>query len=1126
MEQAQLQNKEKAFAISLVSIIYAFVLQLTNNLVILPNSQYSQYSQYINVAIFVPAIASILFGKLIGAAGAAGGQLVNTTGTTLLTPSSTTTASQTLVSGLDLSSIVLMASGFIGAWVVGSLTEKPNARWDTLTARFTDIQTWSRLFNNTLGSVIGLGMFNSLLLEYGLALNSSQGIDVATSNFVKSFLLNSLILVIFIPATLLLYEFGDILVQMRAHAKDKSLRKVARTVQKEDAVTVISARLTDNALAENVWTPILIKFRANLDQESIYKIEAVSTANYYPAFDNTKPLKKGDVWSQKFFIMPSKQKNVEFKVRITPAVKNLGESAQENVSETIFTCNAKSYNPNSNSATLVLFSIINSIMVGASVVWNNLIQFDPNSAIASVQNSLPVVLSTGGLEVIILVPIFMYLRRRWAKSDSESLTVGFGTDLSERSQKVYQNITSNVSNFLNYFGTKLQRSLKLFLIFVTTVSALLLGVDGYNAMTNSQYFQNLPSFVSYQLLIIAAGAILLWLGGYKGIDILKSTGIIEEPKHEIQDGTVLKQFKPGTNFLENSPSEVTFKVVNPTAQKGIRFRFLSQDTISPPLVEMPVPPGGTAIFKTSITPIATGNRNLMVVAYPLFDEKDQYIDENEAEPFTHQFVNYQVQSETQIGISKDQQSKLKKLLVLVGGILALIYSGGILSNQFIGVGGQSTGSLLANNAPYLLALQIPFIWVYFYLQNKSSLIKGEMESILEQIDAMDNLAKEMNDKLDKSIVSSRTFSKTINTTLKTAMDSVKGYSAMNQLNDMISKQVKTKLGDDFTQQISKVVKNEDVSFFQQASSKVISDNFTNDFQKIIAKEQSSLPLPSQVEQNIASNSAITTNASDPTSISGDTTNATIPPNHSENTNSSDFSKPVNAATVSSITPGSEMKNELKSKIKVKIKEQYGENIKKQVNKAITQELKDKSSNSFVNQYKAELTANLKKQLSREFKKQIKNETLIDDIESNVFETLGPEIQKEITDQLGKTVFNRESLSSIAENLDSQLGTNIVGEFEDSIGTEMESQQAEKIKQQLEVKYEKEVQAKLESKIKKSINRELNKRGDQIIDDLLNSQLSTDIENKMVSTIQTTFANQIDTVVDTAIDTSIDTLLGP
>ena len=160
---------------------------------------------------------------------------------------------------------------------------------------------------------------------------------------------------------------------------------------------------------------------------------------------------------------------------------------------------------------------------------------------------------------------------------------------------------------------------------------------------------------------------------------------------------------------------------------------------------MPVPAGGSAIFKTSITPISTGTRNIMMVVYPLFDEKGAYIDENEAEPYTHQYVNYQVQSETQIGISKDQESKLKKLLILVVGLVGLIYGGGVFANQL--VGGQSTYTLISDNAPYLLALQAPFVYAYFYIQNKSRLIKGEMENILEQINAMDNLAKEMNTKL-------------------------------------------------------------------------------------------------------------------------------------------------------------------------------------------------------------------------------------------------------------------------------------------------------------------------------------------------------------------------------------------
>ena len=388
MDKQELETKEKAFAASIVSVVYAFVIQLTQNLALIPNHP----EIHVDASIFVPAIASILFGKLIGAAGAAGGQFVSSAGSSIITRTSSTASVP--LTGLNLASLLNMVSSFVSAYVVGSLTEKPSVQWDSFMSRFTSLDTYSRLFQNTLGSVIGFGMVGSLLSQYSITLESGQGLDTATANFVQTFFLNSAILVIFIPITLLLYELGDVFVQVRAHTKDKSLRKLAKTPEKEDAVTIISARLLETALTQDSWTPVQVKIRAKLDGENVYKIEAISTANYYPAFDSTKPLKPGEIWEQKFFIMPAKQKNVDFKIRITPQLTN--EADQENIKETIVDVKGKSYNPNSNSATLVLFSIINSIMVGASVVWNNLVTFSQsiNQGIVHLQQSCVVVGST------------------------------------------------------------------------------------------------------------------------------------------------------------------------------------------------------------------------------------------------------------------------------------------------------------------------------------------------------------------------------------------------------------------------------------------------------------------------------------------------------------------------------------------------------------------------------------------------------------------------------------------------------------------------------------------------------------------------------------------------------------
>jgi hypothetical protein len=1062
MEKQELESKQKAIAAGIVSAVYAFVMQLTQSLSLVPNHPEIQ----VNASIFVPAIASILFGKLIGATGAAGGQFVNSTGSNLLATSSTGgTAAAAALSTLDPSNFIRMIADFIGAWVVGSLTEKPNIEWDSFISRFGNMDTWSRLFSNVLGSIVGLGMVDSLLLSYSSALTSGANVNEGTAAFVESFFLNSAIIVIFVPITLILYEIGDIFVQVRAHAKDKSLRKLAKVSEKEDAVTIISARLTETALTENAWTPVLIKFRTNLDQEVIYKIEAVSTANYYPAFDNTKPLKKGTIWEQKFYIMPSKQKNVDFKVRITPAIQNIGDVEQKSVPETIVSIKGKSYNPNSNSATLVLFSIINSIMVGASIIWNNILAFDINSTLASFEKSWVLVASTGGLEVIIFVPLLMIMRRRWSKADSDSLTIGFGTDLSERSQKVFHKIEDNFNQFFDYFGTKLQRSVKLFLVFVTSVSVLMLGLEGYRSLVDEVYSIEFGD----QLLVIGALAIVLWLGGFKGIDILKSTGILGEEKYEIQSGSVIKKFKPANDFLANAPNEVTFTITNPSENNGIRFRFLSQDTVSPPLVEMPVPPGGSAIFKTSITPISTGLRNVMVVVYPLFDEAGNYIDENAAEPYTNQYVNFKVQSETQLGISKDQESKLKKLLMVVGGLLAVIYSGGVFAEQFLG--SQDVFNLLKDNAPFLLALQAPFVYAYFYVQNKSKLLKDELESIIETVNQMDNLAKEMNSKLDKSILKSSVFGKNISSVLKTTLGSVAGLSAMKELSDIVSTQIKDSLGDNFTQEITNLTDKVDLTSFVGISGQIITDNFQGDFEKIIKKETENMQLDGS------------------TDVGSD-----------------------------------EKKNELKENIKAKVKAEYGEKIKKQTSKKISEEMKSKSSNSLINTYKQTVTTNLKKSVSKEFKKQLKSGTIVDDIQEKVIGSLSPDIQSKITEELGNAVFNRDMLSGIAEQLDSSLGTSFISDFEETIGTAMESEMGETLKKHLHVKYEKEVMEKLQNKIKKQLTRELNKRGDQIIDDLLESKLTKVLEDKLTNTLQSTITDKLDSVVDKSIDTSVDTFL--
>ena len=68
-----------------------------------------------------------------------------------------------------------------------------------------------------------------------------------------------------------------------------------------------------------------------------------------------------------------------------------------------------------------------------------------------------------------------------------------------------------------------------------------------------------------------------------------------------------------------------------------------------------------ATFKAVVTPIDTGVRDILAIAYPLFDSKGNYIDEDEAEPIGNQRLTYPVVAAGQMGLSKEQGDKLKKL---------------------------------------------------------------------------------------------------------------------------------------------------------------------------------------------------------------------------------------------------------------------------------------------------------------------------------------------------------------------------------------------------------------------------------------------------------------------------------
>ncbi|MFX0210578.1 MAG: hypothetical protein ACFFDT_31650, partial [Candidatus Hodarchaeota archaeon] len=148
-------------SIGIISIIYAAFINLTEGLAIQEYlDKHIQADTEINLALFVPAIAAIIFGKGIGASSAALGHSLDLAGANLLASAGGEPTE------IALGQIISIMADSLGAWTVGVLTKRPEGKWDTIGSRFKDRETWGRIGNNTVGGLVGISLAESFISAY------------------------------------------------------------------------------------------------------------------------------------------------------------------------------------------------------------------------------------------------------------------------------------------------------------------------------------------------------------------------------------------------------------------------------------------------------------------------------------------------------------------------------------------------------------------------------------------------------------------------------------------------------------------------------------------------------------------------------------------------------------------------------------------------------------------------------------------------------------------------------------------------------------------------------------------------------------------------------------------------
>ena len=699
-----IESRAKQIATVVLAFVFTTIESIAPDLTVIPGIEISGQ----NLGIFIPASGAIIFGKGVGAGAAGLGSLANEFKNVLTGEP---------INGLYSIGVLLNAASLsIGTLTAGLLgtPEGEDFLPKNLKQTFFGLQEWASVGRKTLGSVIGVGMTGNFLYAYGSQIQEGASIAGGTVFFLQLFIRDTIVLVTTLPVMFISYDIFQMLKQRKAELMETLLKQVDwKITDSEPGLEVLSVKLPESSMIQGKWVPVLLVFRSLRDEPTAYNIEGVATTKITPMKDKTPPLKKGEKWIQSFFILPSKQKVVNARFRILPVMKPKFRHVE--AEDTIVELEAKTRDPQGFMNTLLGFSGLNFGVAGAGVVWDKVIELvnNPDQIINSVTEGAQLVFSTIMIEVGLFIPVVLLMYRNATKvTDEHKMKLSFSNDIED--QKIQELPEKLVNRLIEKYAGKAK-----FVIY-TAMALGTLGGIGYLGFQGFKVFTE-PGYAIANADLIAPGIAIIigsWIVGIKGDDALRKLNLLKE---EVTPGTnhFVVDFKPLAKFQQNVPNPIILTVYNPSSTPGIRVTFEGQDNISPPMLELHIKPREKAQAKIVVTPTGKDGRKILALASPLFDENEEYLDAQETEPYGKQELEFIVQGESSLGVTKDQENTIKKLGaggVLIGGAITIV-------NQFLNLGDLST--ILTEQGPLLAGAQTPFVYTYFKLQNKFEKIKQD-----------------------------------------------------------------------------------------------------------------------------------------------------------------------------------------------------------------------------------------------------------------------------------------------------------------------------------------------------------------------------------------------------------------
>ncbi len=694
-ELEDLDARFKQIATVVMAAVYATIKDLApDSITILPNVVINSES----FGLLMLGTGALIFGKGIGATSAGLGVIFDEFKVVL--------DGQPLPAiniGLIFSTVALSVS----TWLTGFLE---NARiGDYIPENFQEIFSGRELVKvsrKTVVSVVGLSLANNFFYAFGGQLMEGAPIGNATMLFLTAFLRDAILLVVGMPILLISYEFIEVYNQKKERIIEELNKDILYKIEVMKSAEIINVELPENALKEGVWTPISVELMNPSKKKTAYNIEAVFTANFYPELDATPVLDPGMGWRQNFYVLPRKQEKITGRIRITPKKPKKFKFSEPE--ETIVEIEANSRKKGGPLVALLGLSGLNFGALGLSLVWEQIQEYvkNPNLLQKQVLESLQVISNVLIAEILLFIGAIStqyFMAKR--KSKVYSSKISFASDIDD--QKIEAVKEKALKLFMKKYGKPLAIMFRSLIGIGTIITFAYFGYNAFMISVNPD--SRLSS--NNDFAIISAIGLGLWVFGFRGMQILNE---ITTGKSTRNANNFIREFIPLGNIEANIPTEVILRIVNISEYPGMRVLLKSDSAISPPMIELHTEPGELAQVKIVLTADMGDSQNILALAYPFFDKNKKLIPFEEAEPLAKQEIDFKITPPGTMGMSKEQEKKVKTVGAMVTGFAGIL----TVLGQVLQIG--NTFDFIINNAPTILALQVPLMAGYFRV---SSLLK-------------------------------------------------------------------------------------------------------------------------------------------------------------------------------------------------------------------------------------------------------------------------------------------------------------------------------------------------------------------------------------------------------------------